>query len=65
MKNLQWFDWLFIIITALLLLPVLFYAYGTLIFGGMNWSNEQKDLICDMAIIWVFITGFYILRFIK
>lgn len=65
MKNLKWFDWLFIIITALLLLPVLFYAYGTAILGVMNWSGEQKGLICDMAVIWVFITGFYILRFIK
>lgn len=65
MKNLKWFDWLFIIITALLLLPVLFYVYGTLVFGVMNWSHEQKGLIWGMAIIWVFITGFYILRFIK
>lgn len=65
MKNLKWFDWLFIIITALLLLPVLFYAYGTLILGVMNWSNEQKGVIFNMAVIWVFITGFYILRFIK
>lgn len=59
MKKLKLRDWIYIIASILLLIPVLVYAYGTLIFGYMGFSHEQKIIVSWMGIAYLFATYIY------
>lgn len=59
-EKLIWIDWLFIALTALLLLPVFIYAYGTLIFGDLHFSDKQEFIVILMAGVWVIMAPIYL-----
>lgn len=59
-EKLIWFDWLFIIISILLLLPALIYVYGTLIFGDIGFSGKQEFIVILMAGAWVMVVPVYL-----
>lgn len=60
LSKLKWFDWLFVLITVMMLLPIVIYAYTVLIFGGIGWNAEQIHIAIAMAILWLFVSAFYI-----
>lgn len=52
-SKLKWIDWLYIITTIALLLPIVLYAYGTLIFGDMGVTCEQASIMFFMFLFWI------------
>ncbi|UNU74130.1 hypothetical protein LU293_04330 [Moraxella nasovis] len=63
MKNLKWYDWLYIVFSVLTVSPFCFYMYGTMygtmIFGDVFFNAEQKQISILMAVIWLAVSLYY------